>query len=401
MREVHVDNWSAPGEDTFHKLRSNSPAGGWFPASQDLSWTITKSNLPYADTFFSPHLKKVSIHLPGLWSNSDLPHDIPQTITLAISALPASALQRCQLLVIDMNPRGIPWADLKELLSPIVLRCGSSLTELVSRAPLSDVAINHLIQLPNLHTWLTEGPPPIFPPSSLAPVLPPLVHLTLWDSDACGWLPLFQRLERDAPAAHGSTPLSRMKGSLRSLNVENLFDPVIDASFTSTVQMFHNLISLDVASRCPDGNGDGDGQCGFELNNDNVAELTMALPQLECLVLGHPCSVNTCATTVACLLQISAYCIKLRRLEIHFNTENIIDDLKNISEDPQFQTLHLLPKCTLSFFNLYRIPLTVDGPDIETVARGMVAIFPSLGRCSGLYIIWDEVSEKLAKLQGM
>ena len=74
--------------------------------------------------------------------------------------------------------------------------------------------------------------------------------------------------------------------------------------------------------------------CSFKLNNDNVAELTMALSQLESLLLGRPCSSDACATTAACLLSISVHCAELRELEIHFNATNIVDDLENISDDP-------------------------------------------------------------------
>jgi len=33
MRQIRLDEWWALGEDTFPKLRLNSPPGGWFPAS--------------------------------------------------------------------------------------------------------------------------------------------------------------------------------------------------------------------------------------------------------------------------------------------------------------------------------------------------------------------------------
>ena len=166
MREVRVLEWSTLGEDTFRMLRVNSPAGGWFPALQDLFWIITEHNLPHADLFFSPHLKKVTMNVSGSWGDFNIPCDILPTITSIFSALPTSALQ---LLVIGIDHRGVRWADFKELFSSVVLRCGSSLTGLTSPAPLSDMAIKHLIQLPHLHTWSTGGPPLNLSPSSLPP----------------------------------------------------------------------------------------------------------------------------------------------------------------------------------------------------------------------------------------
>ena len=396
MRGVHVEERTTLGEDTFHKLRLNSPAGGWFPALQDLSWTITKSNLPYATSFFSPHLKKVSICMSRRWFGSNIPHDILPTIASTISMLPASNLQ---LLHVGVDPCRTSWPYLKDSLSSVVLRCGPSLTELNSSIPLSDAALNHLIQLPHLDTWSTEGPPPGYPvlPSPL--VVPPLTDLTLGDSAACRWLPLFKRLEHSVPTTQAVTPLSKMKESLKFLSVEDLSGSTIDVSFTSTIQMFSNLVTLYVEIYCYE----EEGECTFKLNNDNVAELVVTLPQIESLFLGYPCAKNTCATTVACLVPISAYCVKLRDLEIHFNTTNIVDDLENTLGDPRFQALGSLPRCTLTRLGVYETPLTLDESGLETVARGLADIFPSLERCATEPWIshgWDEISKRIVKLRG-
>ena len=390
MRGVHVwELWSTLGEDAFRELRLNSPAGGWFPALQNLTWVITKSNLPYADIFLPPHLKEVSIYVSGSWADFGAPHNILSTITPIISALPTSALQS---LCIGAERRGVPWAEFKEVFSSVVLRCGPSLTKFTSMAQLSDAAINHLIRLPLLHTWIAGGPPPNFSPSSLPPVFPPLVRLTLRDSAACGWLPLFERLEHSVPATQGMTPLSRTKESLRFLDVRNLSGCTFDVSFTSPIQIFRNLITLKVHVYCG-----GNRQCAFKLNNNNATELAMVLSQLEFLYLGHPCSKNTCATTVVCLLPISAYCVKLRTLEIHFNTTNIVGDLKSLLEDPQFEALRSLPRCTLSCLEVYRIPLTLDESGFETVVDVMINLFPSLERCKGApgNLDWEEISRRI------
>ena len=161
--------------------------------------------------------------------------------------------------------------------------------------------------------------------------------------------------------------------------------------------MFRNLTRLDVWTDCRDTNGND--QCAFELRDDDVAELAMALPRLKHIDLGHPCPENTCATTVACLLSISVHCVEVQTLAIHFNTTNITDDLKNISEGPRFQELHSLPKCSLPRFKAYRTPLTLDEPGLDAVANGMVNIFPSLKRCGGYYKAWGELDKRIKKMQ--
>ena len=285
-------------------------------------------------------------------------------------------------------------AYFKDSVSSIALRCGPSLTELTSQIPLSDVAVNHLIRLPHLHTLRIENPLPDYSTSSLPLVFPPLTGFTLGESAARGWTSLFERLEGGAFAVRSTAPFSRVKNSLKTMIV---YDPVIDNSFTSSIQIFHNLVDLFVGVSCPVENGS---RCTFGLNNDDVTKLSIALPQLQDLFLGSPCPENTCATTVACLLPISVHCIKLKQLAIHFSTANIINDFKNVSEDPRLRKLHSLPRCILPRLSVGQMPLTLDEPGFEVVVNGSIDIFPSL-TCCGWSEGWGEISGRIAKLREM
>jgi len=374
MHQVSVDAWSILGEETFLKLHLNAPDGRWFPALEHLSWCFTESNHPYIGLFFSPYLKRISISVPWSWSNSKVPHNILPAIASTISTLPAPALQHVS---VDLDCHGVPLAYFKESLSSVVLRCGPPLTEFFSLTLLSDAATNHLIHLPHLRAWHTKYPPPNYSSSSLPLVFPALREFTVGGGAGRGWISLFERLGNRLSSTQATTPLSGMRESLEYLSIGNFPDSIIYPSFTYAIQIFRNLVGLNVTVACRDG------QCIFKLNNDNVAELAMALPRLKSLLLGYPCDKNTCATTVACLLPISVHCARLQSLEIHLNTTNIVEDLKNISEDPQFQELRSLQKCTLSWLDVHRVPLTLDKSDFGRVARGMVDIFPNLERCDG------------------
>ena len=388
MQRVSLDAQSALGEDTIRQMRLNSPTGEWFPVLQSLSWSITESNLPSADLFFSPHSPISTLRL---WCDRRVPYDILPTAASKISRLPASALQ-----LLHMNINGeIPWAHFTAPLSAFVLRCGPSLTDLSSSIPLSDAAMNHLIQLPHLHSWAIGGPPPNYSTSPLPLVFPPLTEFILFGSVTHRWFPLLKRLECCIPTTRGAAPLHMVKESLRSLTAEDFHDTVIDASFSSTVQMFRNLARLNVPYCCfPN----GEDRCTFKLNDDNVTELVTALPRLKDIILGRPCSENTCATTVACLLSISVRCVELQGLTIHFNTTKVVDDLKNISEGPRFRELRSLPRCTLWRLKVFQIPLALDEPGFEAVTVGMVNIFPSLKRCEGFDEGWRELNKKLKEM---
>ena len=396
MRQVHLYEWMHPGKETFKKLRLNSPPGGWFPTLQDLSFCIKDETIPYADLFFSPHLKRVSIVVTTAWKYTGIPPRVLPLLVPTLSALPTSALEQ---ISVQTRHRTVPWAHLKDLFSSIVLRCGPSFTEYDSPIPLSDAALDHLIQLPHLHTWCIYGPPPTYPASSLPLVFPPLRELTLGGGATRGWLPLLGRLEGGTAAAQGVTPLFKAKESLKVLNVEETLGIDIDPSSVSTIQCFRNLVHLNWWSFCYRNDHDGD-ECIFKLNNDNITELTMALTQLESLLLGYPCSENTCFTTVACLLPISVHCNKLEKLRIHFNTTNIVDDFKNILEDPRFQQLRSLPRCPLVRLDAGRIPLNLDKSGSETVVKGMIDIFPSLTLLEGRERSWDKLSKEITHFWG-
>ena len=169
MRKVYLDEWFILEEGTLSKLHLHSPAGSWFPALQKLDWMVAESNLPFADLFFSPHLRGVSIYM-GLKPGA--PRDTPPTIISAISTLPTSTLRSLHMAV----GYDVPSTHFTDSFSSLVLRCGPSLTKFACRAPLSDAAVNHLIHLPHLRSWWTNYPPPNSITS--APPYPSLFHLS-------------------------------------------------------------------------------------------------------------------------------------------------------------------------------------------------------------------------------
>jgi len=265
---------------------------------QDLEWCITKSNLPHVDLFLSPRLKKIHIYPSLSQYLFGVPRDIISAIAPTISALPTSALQSLRF-----SSSGSRY-DFTDILSSLVLRCGPSLTEFTSVVPLSGAAVNHLIQLPYLDACHVEGPPPSYSASHSPLVFPSLTWLAVGEGSARRWLLALERLEGHA------APLSKVKESLKSFNLlcPNIDAPRMgslgslslpssnaDAPLASPIQIFHNLAEIIIERFC-------ERQCIFKLNDDNVTELALALPQLESLSLGHPCSRNTCSTIVACLL---------------------------------------------------------------------------------------------------
>ena len=119
---------------------------------------------------------------------------------------------------------------------------------------LSDTAINHLIQLPHLHTLCMYGPPPNYSTTSLPLVFPPLKKLTLGDSAVRGWLSFLGRLEDGASTTPGRKRLFKAKDLLKVPIIRDIPEATtINPSLVFPIQSFQNLAELDMNAYCRDG----------------------------------------------------------------------------------------------------------------------------------------------------
>ena len=188
----------------------------------------------------------------------------------------------------------------------------------------------------------------------------------------------------------------RVRATLTCLEIHGWVS--IDATFTSLFSLFSNLTTLFAQPRCADG-------CAFPLTDQDMVQLSAALPRLETLDLGGPCPLGTCNTTVFCLLALSVHCKNLRRLMIHFNTTNLTNDIQSLSEDPYFRDLGSLPtRCHLMSFDAggSPFPRPTSDEDITTIAAGLIGIFPSLIDVHS-YIgkNWTVLRSRVRKLRGL
>jgi len=166
---------------------------------------------------------------------------------------------------------------LNDRISALVCRCGSSSRSLETRAPLSEAAIRHLAQIPHLHTWhIVQGPPLSVPTSNF----PSLEELHLGDHAAAPWLHLLaSRGNRDGSASGTSHPNTRE--TLKSLDFPR--GTIVNSIFLSSIVSSSNLVLLRVYTFCYYGDG-----CSFRMTDNNVNDLSFALPRLKTLELGVP-----------------------------------------------------------------------------------------------------------------
>jgi len=381
------DRWMK--DDVFDRLLAGSQVGLVCPALCLFTCYFTRANQRFIPHFLSPHLTHFAIRVRPSYRN--IPRDLLPNPTHILQVLPTSCLQE---ISIDLDPNGL--YRLEDEVASMIQRFGQALRVLRVPVPLGEAAVHHVVGFKNLRVWTNVCDPP---PSTLplSTNFPPLRTLTL-RKDAYGWIPWLAQRERAISDVQGG-PVGNvgLKATLTHLRFRE-WAPV-DPAFISLLSLFQNLAILFVQSNCA-----GPVGCAFSLTNQDLAQLSAALPRLEVLELGRPCPTNTSLTTVPCLLALSVHCKSLSSLCIHLNTTDLIGDIQSLSEDPGLRDLGSLPtRCRLVTFKAGRLPfphLTSD-EDITTIAAGLVGIFPSLINVSFFGSGWVPLLSRVRELQGV
>jgi len=390
MRQLHLreidDRWMKG--NLFDLLLAGSTSGLVCPALSSLKCYLTRTNQPFIPRFLSPHLTFLAIHGPPFYYNTPK-HLLPDPIPI-LKALQSSCLEE---VIITFGLNGID--RLEEEVSSMIQRCGRSLR--VLSVPLEEAAVHHVVGLKNLRVWKNVCSPP---PSNLplSTTFPPLQTLTL-KRKAYGWIPWFAQRERSISEAHGG-PVEHAEPMATLTHLEFHGWIPVDATFISPFSLFPNLTYLFVQPNCAATDG-----CNFFLANQDVVQLSAALPLLEVLDFGSPCSLSTCRTTVSSLLALSVHCKGLHRLRIHLNTTNITSDIQSLSEDPYFHDLGSFPtRCRLLYIEVGSLPLPYprSDEDVTTIAAGLISIFPSLREVHPhIGRGWAALRLRIRELQGL
>ena len=334
-------------DDTLRRLSSNSPGGVLCPNLERLHWSIAENTAapPFLRLFLSPHLKEITL------CTSSYTIDVP-------SSLPAAAAQIISLLPTSLEAMSVecfPGQDetLTDVISSFICQCGSSPRSFNTRIPLSEAAIQHVMQLPNLRSWTFTHEPPQIP---LTPIFPSLEVLDFYIPKALPWLHILA---------------SHQKGTIENLEYISFpIGTIVDPTLLSSIITFRNLVALRVGSYCSNPEG-----CTFRLTDNDMENLAAALPRLGTLELGKPCGFNSCSNTVASLLSISIHCLDLTVLETHLNTRTIASDMQRLLDRGAGCDK---AKCELSDLTTGYFPTELPEGDIETVMMGFKAIFPHL-----------------------
>ena len=250
--------------------------------------------------FFSLHLKKITIRATRSSTPTGCPSGLLLALTSISSTLPTSSLQVPSVNVLHLG---------YQFLDPVV-KGGSEPLESASKPRLPRFIFAS--GFPALHGRSSRG-------VRRARV-----------ASAIGTF-------GSTSTMRGVAPLPKAKELLKFLHVQDPPGFTIDASFIVPTRDFWNLALLDMDNYC----GGGNNRWAFKLNNDNVTDLAAVLLQTESLLLGHACSRDIRVIGVACLPSISVHCVKLKYLEINFNTTHSVGYLMNAPKNPWFEQILL------------------------------------------------------------
>jgi len=374
MRELHIGHGGEPPVGTLFRLSNNSPGGVLCPKLEGLSWDVwgAKNILSFFRLFLSPHLKRVNLYR---FAALLIPEALSADFVQIVSSLPTS-LEKISIKCVEGKE-----GTLKDALSTLVCRSGPSLRTFYFYSSLTEAAVHHITQLPNLRSLVfAQGPPQTAPLS----VVPPLNDLRLYGQAALPWLHLLA-LHGEGILQNDSATHANIRETLRELRCP--VGTAVDPTFLSSILKFHNLVALNVDTYCQDREG-----CTFRLTDADMENLVTTLPRLKCLQLGRPCRFNPCNATVASLMLISTHCLDLTILETHFNTCTIVGDMQRLLDGGSGRDS---AKCQLQKLGIGYSPPGVGRKDVEIVVKGFKAIFPSLADFIDYSGHWRELRAKI------
>jgi hypothetical protein len=375
MRRLTLNQDFDESEEIFPLMPSSWSDGVVFPGLRKLHWPDNPHTLPFHRLLLSPTLTTLSLKYYSFGSSEE---DL-SILRPVIMGLDTSHLRD---LYLRWFVREEANRQMESVASCAVLRCGPALKGLGVSSSLSDAAVQHIMQLPNLSTWCASTGLPRTPNLSLSDIFPRLNYLTLAGEVSLEWLAFFTTTAHHISSGRGSHS-SFNRGPVQRLCHLHISTGVpINAVLMSHIMHFRELTFLNLLSNC-----DWEG-CAFSLTDNDIAEITSALPRLVHAVLGMVCSANSCRTTVASLVSFSTQCRDLESLEVHFNTANLRNDLESVTADPRLDNLPSLRTSNDFHLSLTDAPLAIDDDDSVSVLSGFRRIFPSLVAIGGGEIPW-------------
>lgn len=341
------------------------------------SWDL----LPFLRLFLNPELTEVGVRFP----TSD-PHVYRPAV---ISLIPTKDLTHLRLgFMWDHDPLYL------DALCNLLDQASKSLRTVRLLGELSMSVVEKLIQLPNLRHLEVHMPGSRISPPAV--VFPSLETLSISYAKGSTWLHTLRNipdpaLRRLNVIYWGSSQeyLQTLGTSLIDANLHQILTSV-ECGYMEAIPLtgaglhpflsFGGLTKLKLPSSC------GRERCTFQLDDATISKLAVALPRLTYLGLGStPCNSPPSGVTIRSLVTLSANCVNLDFLRLHFDAKTTIPRDTNTYSQAQRVT------CKLRTLDVGFLPLSSDHDDILLVTFTILQIFPHLETISAVSHDWDPV----------
>ena len=390
MRAITEPRAFLPSQDAVQILSNRFSTKPMLPLLRSLTWLFVSSARLQScvPLLVSPHLAHIRLH----FRDNSPEHCLPVIQTL-IGA--AGSLESVEITPEFDRP------EMQDAVSTLLLSCNSNLLHRFCVAsPISGAALLHAVQLPELQEFsLRGGTPGLTDPLPLM-MFPSLRTILISMGGLPTWLEILRHIQSkfvtelsvdfevgdDKNLLTISTHLqhSEIHRTLTELRLCPGEGWIIDKASISPLLVLGELTFLGIFTECQEE------RCIFSLSDQDIERLAKAMPKLEVLSLGVPCSAQMRDDlTVKSLLAIAKYCKALKALEAHINCESIVMSTYEREVPGSFPSHTKIPStttssdydgCPLSLATFGSCPIPMDGEGGVVVAMTLLRLFPRLSR---------------------
>jgi len=313
MRAITEPRAFLPSGDAIQLLSARFSTKPMLPLLWSLDWALASSARlqTCVPLLVSPHLARVCFR-----DNS--PERCLPVINTLIKA--AGSLESVEIIPEFDRP------EMQDAVSKLLLGCNPNLlSSFCVASPISEAALLRAAQLPELREFSVRGGTPGLSNPLPLTMFPSLRTILI----STGRLPTWLEVLRHIQSKHltdlsidfeDSGNLSTISSHLQYSGIHRTLTKlrlcpgegwIIDGVSIAPLLALGGLISLSILTACED-------QCIFLLSDNDIEHLVKAMPKLEDLSLGIPCSQQVSGNlTAKSLLAIAKHCKALETLKIH------------------------------------------------------------------------------------
>ena len=322
MRAITEPRAFLPSADAIQLLSARFSTKPMLPLLRSLDWVLVSSAClqTCVPLLVSPHLAHVRL----CFRDNSPEHCLPVINTLIKAA---GSLESVEIIPELDRP------EMQDAVSKLLLSCNPNLLSSFRVAsPISEAALLRAAQLPELKEFFFRGGTPGLSNPLPLTMFPSLRTILISTGRLPTWLEVLRHIQSkhltglsinfedngNLSTISSHLQYSGVHRTLTELRVCPREGWIIDGVSIAPLLVLRELTSLAIFTVCED-------QCIFLLSDKDIENIVKAMPKLEDLSLGIPCSQQMPGNlTVKSLLVIAKHCKALETLKIHINCESIV-----------------------------------------------------------------------------